>query len=194
MDSCGGEWYQIQLSNPVLITSFQLVPSSSGFMVQSFCMLGSNDGTTWTYLARNTNVVLWVNGVPQSFVTTTTVSYSYYRLVITQASIPFSLGGFILYGSNGPILSTVSAYTITGANNHILQSSGTTAATLSWSWSNTYTQSTTQSVARIMTSNGYASSPAYLGCTNASEYPVANNGYATTSSPTTTYMYIVPSV
>ena len=180
------------MSSPVLIASFQLVPSSYGFMFQSFYILGSNDGIAWTYLASNTNTVLWVNGVPQSFTTTTTVSYSYYRLVVTQASTPFSLGGFILYGSNGPILSTVSAYTITGANNHILQSNGTTVATLTWSWSNTYTQSTTQSVARIMTSNGYASSTAYLGCTNAAEYPVANNGYATTSAPSTTYTYIVP--
>ena len=188
-----GEWIQIQLPNPVVITSIQLAPYASNTMFQSFYVLGSNDGTTWNYLMNNTNTVLWSTGVPLAFTVMTMAAYTYYRLVVTQGPSPFNLSGFMLYGSSGAVLSTVSSYTITGANNHILQASGVTKATMTWSWSNTYTQSTSQSVERIMTSNGYASSPAYLGCTNAAEYPAAQNGFATTSSPLTTYNYVVPS-
>ena len=186
-----GEWIQIQLTDPVILTSFQLVPYNPNSMIQSFALLGSNDGTMWTYLMSNTNTILWSNNAPLSFTTTTTTSFTYYRLIVTQGPVPFNLSGFILYGSNGPVLSTSSSYTI--SNNTSLQVSGVTKATLTWSWTNTYNQSSAQNVAKLMTSDGYVSNPVYVGCTNLSEYPSSNNGFVTTSAPSTTYTYIVPS-
>ena len=188
-----GEWIQIQLAAAQLITSFQLVPYASNSMFQSFYLLGSTDGSVWDYLMNNTNTILWSTKVPLSFNVMSVKAYSYYRLVVTQGPVPFNLSGFILISSSGsPVLSSYASYTVSGANNNILQSSGVTQATLTWSWTNAYTQSTSQIVASLMTNNGYSVTSAYLGCTNSAEYPSANNGFATTAAPLITYNYSIP--
>ena len=185
-----GEWIQIQLTNPIVLVSVALVPYNLSKMFQSFFVLGSNDGTTWTYLTSNTNQVAWTNG-PSLFTATTMHPYTYYRLVVTQAPSAFDLSGFILYSVNGPVFPAGLYYTI---SNNLLKFNGVTLATVSWSWTNTYTESTTQTVANILTNDGYILRPAFLGCTNASEYPASNNGYVTTAAPSTVYNYIVPDV
>ena len=189
-----GEWIQIQLAASTIVTSISLVPYSSNTMFKSFYLLGSGDGSNWTYLMNNTNTILWSNQVPLSFTALAINSYSYFRLVVTQGPSPFNLSGFILNTSTGSVLSSYASYTVSGASNNILQSSGSTVATLTWSWTNTYTQSTTQNVASLMTNNGYSTALAYLGCTNATEYPSASNGIATTSAPSTSYTYISPTL
>jgi len=185
-----GEWIQVQLTNPVVLTSFMLVPYTLSKMVQSFFMLGSNDGTTWTYLMSNTNQVLWSNG-PSEFTTTTMYPYAYYRFVVTQAPSVFDIKALILVSVNGPVFPSSAYYTMAG---NLLQWNGQTLAKVTWSWTNAYTESTTQTVANLLTNDGYTTSPAFLGCTNAAEYPAANNGYVTTSAPSTVYNYIVPNV
>ena len=183
-----GEWIQIQLTNPILLTSFLLVPYDITKMFQSFFVLGSNDGATWTYLTSNTNQVMWYNG-PSEFTTTTMYPYTYYRLVVTKAPSVFNLSSWILMSVNGPVFPLSSYYTLT---NNILSWNGTTLANVSWSWPNEYTESTTQTVAQMLTNDGYVSSSAFLGFTNSSEYPASNYWYATTSTPSTMYNYIIP--
>ena len=157
-------------------------------MFQSFFDLGSNDGATWTYLTSNTNQVMWYNG-PSEFTTTTMYPYTYYRLVVTKAPSVFNLSSWILMSVNGPVFPLSSYYTLT---NNILSWNGTTLANVSWSWPNEYTESTTQTVAQMLTNDGYVSSSAFLGFTNSSEYPASNYWYATTSTPSTMYNYIIP--
>jgi len=84
-----GDWNQIQLPSPVLLSSYTLYPiNTSGFQTQSpskFVILGSRDGINWTLVSSQSGIS-WTYGVGQTFSATATQSFNYYRLVSIQLS------------------------------------------------------------------------------------------------------------
>ena len=86
-----GEWLQIQLPEPVRLSSYSiLVPSQQGnvnFFPEKFILAGSNDGNSWTYIdfqdIKSQNYHL-SDRKPISFDLNTIEPYNYYRLIIIK--------------------------------------------------------------------------------------------------------------
>ncbi len=181
-----GEYIQIQLASAVIMSSFMVVPRVDSIvsMIHSYVCLGSNNGTSWQFISESTSRLMWNSEKPTVFTVPNTTAYSYYRLVVTSAPSTWNIGGWIINTSAGPLFPNASSYTISGANNHLLQLNSTTVATVSWSWASGMMESTTQQVARILTNNGYTSTPAFLGVVAGDRY----TPLATTSAPNTVYV------
>jgi len=178
-----GEYIQIQLASAVVMSSFLLVPrtDNQGSMLHSYVCLGSNNGTAWQFISSVSTRLMWNSDKPTSFTVPNTTAYAYYRLVVTSAPSTWDLGGWIIHTSAGPVFPMASSYTISGANNHILQLNSSTVATVTWSWASGLMQSTTQNVARILTNDGYVTSPAFLGVSAGNLYtPLATSSTANT--------------
>jgi hypothetical protein len=91
-----GEWIQYQLPNPVVVSSFTLLPEwspgSNNYMPRSFCLAGSVDGSNWVNLYDNTSVT-WTYSIEQNFTTQVNGNkYSYYRLIVRLTGV--SSGNF----------------------------------------------------------------------------------------------------
>jgi hypothetical protein len=85
-----GEWIQYQLPNPVIVSSFTLLPFNLSYAPRSFCLAGSIDGSTWVSLYDNgsPSTSSWVLGIEQNFtVNNNGNKYSYYRLIIRATGI-----------------------------------------------------------------------------------------------------------
>jgi hypothetical protein len=178
-----GEYIQIQLASAVVMSSFLLVPrtDNQGSMLHSYVCLGSNNGTAWQFISSVSTRLMWNSDKPSSFIVPNTTAYSYYRLVVTSAPSTWDIGGWIIHTRDGPLFPNASSYTISGANNHILQRNSSTVATVTWSWASGLMLSTTQNVARILTNDGYVTSPAYLGVNAGNLYtPLATSSAANT--------------
>ena len=77
-----GEWLQIQLPIGVVLNSYEVTPDQSSYANRSprnFVILGSVDGSTWSLVNQQTSIT-WTQNA-QTFTTTSTLSYNYYRLV-----------------------------------------------------------------------------------------------------------------
>ena len=100
-----GEWVQVQLAMPTLLSGFKLVAGSGLVqnMPSSFVFLGSNDGVNWLYVCSATNVMYWIEGIPQTFpVVNAQIAYTYYRFVMTQGRQDnMDIGGLILLNAVG---------------------------------------------------------------------------------------------
>jgi hypothetical protein len=82
-----GDWLQLQLPVSVNLTQYSIVSSTYAASNQSparWWILGSRDGTNWTLVDSRTGVTSWTNSTPQTFYTSATQSYTYYRMVINQ--------------------------------------------------------------------------------------------------------------
>ena len=79
-----GEWLQIKLPAPITPTGFTL---NMSWLVarapKTFTLLASNDGTAWYDVGSHSNVT-FIESQPQTFAATSSIPYSYYRLVVTQ--------------------------------------------------------------------------------------------------------------
>jgi len=111
-----GEWLQIQLPFPVVLSSYSiLVPKQEGninHFPEKFTLAGSSDGTSWNYIdfqdVKSHNYSC-NNREPISFPLSTIYPYSYYRLIISKMPInnsvvrinQFSLFGLPEHGSHG---------------------------------------------------------------------------------------------
>jgi hypothetical protein len=83
-----GEWIQIQLPSAINIYSYSIL-GRTGLTLRSpntFVLLGSNNGSTWTLVDSETNITAWSDGVFNTFTPNSSTSYSYYRLVINKNS------------------------------------------------------------------------------------------------------------
>lgn len=103
--SITGEWAQIQIPYALKLKSFTFLPTSNWFtsLPNTFYILGSNDGTTWTNLYNVTNYPTLSSYITSatyftdsSYLTTFTVTpvnkaYSYFRLVVNK-SLPSGPG------------------------------------------------------------------------------------------------------
>lgn len=84
----GGEWLQIQFPSTIVITSYTLTARNDGFFNQTpavWYIVGSNDGSTW-YSLDYRSLTYTSAGQSQTFPVSTTVAYSWYRIVITNTS------------------------------------------------------------------------------------------------------------
>ena len=86
-----GEWIQIQLPSPILLTLYSiLTPSQQGdlnYFPQKFTLAGSHDGSTWNFIDYqniNNNDYNCKDRKPVSFKVTNTTPYNYFRLIINK--------------------------------------------------------------------------------------------------------------
>ncbi len=90
-----GEWIQLQLSVPTALSHYTLFPrpdTAVGQMMNTWRLLGSNDGTSWTTLDTESGVSTWSLGVSKTYTVNSTTAYTYFRIVIQ--SVNASNSGF----------------------------------------------------------------------------------------------------
>jgi len=86
-----GEWIQIQLPTPILLTLYSILAPSQqdtvNFFPQKFTLAGSEDGITWNYIDSqdvNNNIYDCKDRKPILFTVSNTTPYSYFRLIINK--------------------------------------------------------------------------------------------------------------
>ena len=80
-----GAWIQLQLPVSVLLSSYTIQGYDNSFGPGSWYLLGSRDGFNWTTLDRRIGVVWSANPPPaQTFTTSATQAYTYYRCATTN--------------------------------------------------------------------------------------------------------------
>jgi hypothetical protein len=78
-----GEWLQIKLSDPIILTSYSLAPEVTDRAPRTFSVLGSMDGNAWTLVQTQTDVTTWVASTAKTF-TCTSAYYQYFRMVAVR--------------------------------------------------------------------------------------------------------------
>jgi len=100
--SVGGEWLQIQLPFPIILTSYTLQVRSDGyFAIQApgqWYIVGSNNGSTWSNIQQITTTSWTAGSQVNTFTPTNSTPYSYYRIVITNGYTSGPGSGFIAIG------------------------------------------------------------------------------------------------
>jgi hypothetical protein len=94
--SVSGEWIQILYPYSFVLNSYTLVLNGDGSSANSWVIVGSNDGSSWVTLDTKTLIAPQA-GTSVLFTTsvTNTVSYNYYRFIITKLTGGFSYGGVV---------------------------------------------------------------------------------------------------
>ncbi len=90
-----GEWIQLQLSVPTILSYYTLFPrpdTAVGQMMNTWRLLGSNNGTSWTTLDTESGVTSWSLGVSKTYTVNSATAYTYFRIVIQ--SVNTSNSGF----------------------------------------------------------------------------------------------------
>jgi hypothetical protein len=168
-----GEWIQYQLATASPITSYTLQGRAAQMIRYpvSWVIVGSNDGTTWTFLDTQTGTAGWGTYTLKSV----TAAYTYYRLVITQitSNSLINISGWIL-NNGSPLFGPSANYTILASGLYnVLQYNGITVCTTTFSWPNTgitnslgITSDATASASfppgLLPTSDGYTKTNAYF--------------------------------
>jgi len=92
-----GNWLQIQLPTAVTLRNYTIVPRT-GFLYRcpsTFWVAGSTNGTTWSNVHFQSGITGYTNPDGKSFtvpVTSNSLPYSYYRLIVNK-TVPSSGGG-----------------------------------------------------------------------------------------------------
>ena len=100
-----GEWLQIQLGTPVVVSSYQLSTSTTNANSQTpknWAVLGSRDGVNWFLVDSRVNFNSWTQFTYFTFNTTTTDAFSYFRIVVSQntgLNQNVVIGEWTLYGT-----------------------------------------------------------------------------------------------
>lgn len=111
-----GEWLQIKLLAPYLLTSFQIRGrwNSETNNPRNFRVFGSTNGTSWTQLVEVLDAPLTAPYASANFNVSTTQAFTYYRIVINQiypAGKNYgTIGEWILTGMNAPFTVSSSNY------------------------------------------------------------------------------------
>ena len=132
--SYAGEWLQIELPYGRLLTSFTITtrqdyPASAPV---TFTLLGSNDGSTWTPVHKQTTSVTWtVAQNAQTFpIVSPSVPYKWYRIV-TQSNSGGNVGGVSIHAQFSIALGTVnSGLLLANTTDAVTATSGGSAQTL----------------------------------------------------------------
>ena len=93
--SYNGDWIQLQLSVPTVLSYYTLFPrpdTAVGQMMNTWRLLGSNTGTSWTTLDSQSGVSSWSLGVSKTYTVNSDTAYTYFRIVIQ--SVNASNSGF----------------------------------------------------------------------------------------------------
>jgi hypothetical protein len=100
-----GEWIQIQLVDSINLVSYKLTPKSDYITSgpKTFYIAGSQTGTTWTQLNKQTDFI-WQNNQSHVFtINNTVLAYKYYRLIINKiqgtGTDTVAISDLTLYGS-----------------------------------------------------------------------------------------------
>jgi hypothetical protein len=97
-----GEWIQIKLPVPIILSSYILYPRNYlDTAPTSFTIVGSNDGTTWFQLNKQTNITKWTYQLGNTYSINSSFFYIYYRLIIqsNNGNGFMSISELILNGS-----------------------------------------------------------------------------------------------
>lgn len=88
-NSVTGEWLQIKFPAAVALSSYVVVsPADNNWNLVTpagWVLCGSTNGTTWTYVETQTSVT-WTGQVQTKTFTLSSNPYSYYRIIVTNAS------------------------------------------------------------------------------------------------------------
>lgn len=104
-----GCWLQIQLPYNITLVNVVISPQSVTSSIGSFVVLGSTNGSTWTYLTAVTGLTTgWTALTPRVIPVTISGTYNYFRFIITGLSGNYrspNLNQFYLQGYGTAILS-----------------------------------------------------------------------------------------
>ena len=99
-----GEWVQLQLPYPIILTSYQIVLSAVYLAPKQWYLLASTTGIEWTLIDSQASQTTWTVGVYKTFTLTSNASaFNYFRIVvITTNATGVASGGLTewkLFGS-----------------------------------------------------------------------------------------------
>lgn len=87
-----GEWLQIQLPIPIVLTKYTLTGRDTNAYIQNprnWTVFASNDGSSWTVIDTRSNVTAWASvayGIV-NYTITNSNPYLYYRIVVTAVQV-----------------------------------------------------------------------------------------------------------
>ena len=100
-----GDWLQIQMPAPVVLSSYALYTRSDILArgPKSFVIAGSNDGSTWVNLDLRTDVTNWSTSGFTFKLSRPAAPYFYFRIIVlaNNGDPWLSLGEWTLYGQTG---------------------------------------------------------------------------------------------
>ena len=85
-----GEWIQLQISTALTIGSYRIAARNDAFwkngLLDSWTLLGSNDGTSWTTLDSRSNVAFssWAQNTYNTYTIATPAAFTYYTIVVRK--------------------------------------------------------------------------------------------------------------
>ena len=99
-----GEWLQIQLPTPIVLSYYYIYANTSTRFPKNFIIAGSNNGSLWSLIDTETNSQVFQNNSRLFILFNNTIAYSYYRLIVqannnnTNVSIQeWELYGYPIY-------------------------------------------------------------------------------------------------
>jgi len=102
--SYSGEWLQIQLQTPIVLSYYYIYANTSTRFPKNFIIAGSNNGSLWVIVDTETNSLVFQNNSRFFRLFNNTQAYTYYRLIIqannnnTNVSIQeWELYGYPIY-------------------------------------------------------------------------------------------------
>ena len=114
--SYSGEWLQFRSNVSVYLTSYTLDAAAVAQTPVSFVLLGSKDGSTWTLLDTQTDLI-WSGTSRRTFNISVSVSYTYFRIVCRQALATYvGFGEFKMTGYVEELKSRSETFTWNGMN------------------------------------------------------------------------------
>lgn len=83
-----GEWIQLQLAKPIVLSSFDIFPRSNLLSrnARDFVVLASNNGSSWKKVFGVAGVTDWAVNTKKTFDTVVADGYSFYRIVIQNVN------------------------------------------------------------------------------------------------------------
>jgi hypothetical protein len=93
-----GEWVQIKLPNPIILDSYRHYCGPTNIPIQ-WQLVGSNDGSVWTYLHKQTIPVSYYTTISNN-ISPIPIAYKYYRFIyIASEGMYPVLQGLTLYSA-----------------------------------------------------------------------------------------------
>ena len=80
-------------------------PSSNAVNPKTWSLKASNDGTNWTVLDTRTNITAWQGSTANSYVVDNSISYTHYRLDVTEnnGDVRLGIGELRMFGYGDPV-------------------------------------------------------------------------------------------
>jgi hypothetical protein len=82
--SYSGEWIQIQMPSSIVLSTYSVTTDTTNSPSKWF-VFGSRDGTNWSLVDQRSGQTSWTNQVAQTFATSSSQSYNFYRFVVNTS-------------------------------------------------------------------------------------------------------------